>query len=205
MHSLKLVCQRDTTTCLAHHNELDEISLLRSRIHADTLIEECNFDTLWKEYGVISVLVIQPFTNDFPHADIHELLAPNLLNQIIKGTYKDHLVAWVEKYLLWTHGETWADIILDDIDRRFPQGRHFKQWTGNDSKALMKVYLPAIKGYVPLDVVCAFHAFLKFCYLVHHNVIMEKSLDEIQDVLSHFYQYQEIFKTTGTVLTFSLP
>lgn len=23
--------------------------------------------------------------------------------------------------------------------RRFPQGRHFKQWTGDDSKALMKV------------------------------------------------------------------
>lgn len=23
--------------------------------------------------------------------------------------------------------------------RRFPQGQHFKQWTGDDSKALMKV------------------------------------------------------------------
>jgi len=23
--------------------------------------------------------------------------------------------------------------------RRFPQGRHFKQWTGDDSKGLMKV------------------------------------------------------------------
>lgn len=26
--------------------------------------------------------------------------------------------------------------------RRFPQGRGFKQWTGNDSKALMKVRPP---------------------------------------------------------------
>jgi len=25
--------------------------------------------------------------------------------------------------------------------RRFPQGQHFKQWTGNDSKGLMKVLL----------------------------------------------------------------
>ncbi len=25
--------------------------------------------------------------------------------------------------------------------RRFPEGRNFKQWTGNDSKALMKVVL----------------------------------------------------------------
>lgn len=61
---------------------------------------------------------IQPFTNDFPHADIHELLAPDLLHQIIKGAYKDHLVTWVEKYLLRTHGKMQANIILDDIDRR---------------------------------------------------------------------------------------
>jgi hypothetical protein len=26
--------------------------------------------------------------------------------------------------------------------RRFPQGRGFQQWTGNDSKALMKVCHP---------------------------------------------------------------
>ncbi|KAG1837668.1 hypothetical protein F4604DRAFT_1692099 [Suillus subluteus] len=102
--------------CLAHRDDLDEISLLRSRIHADALIEECDFDTLWKDYGVVSVLV--PFMNDFPRADIHELLAPDLLHQIIKGAYKDHLVTWVEKYLLHTHGKTQANIILDDIDRR---------------------------------------------------------------------------------------
>ncbi|KAG1807825.1 uncharacterized protein BJ212DRAFT_1209514, partial [Suillus subaureus] len=36
---------------------------------------------------------------------------------------------------------------------RFPQGCHFKQWTGGNSKALMKVYLPVIEGYVPVDVV----------------------------------------------------
>ncbi|KAG2115113.1 uncharacterized protein F5147DRAFT_649531 [Suillus discolor] len=201
--------------CLAHSDDLDEISLLCSRTHADALIEECDFDTLWKEYGLINVLV--PFMNDFPRTNIHELLAPDLLHQIIKGAYKDHLVTWVEKYLLRTHGKMQANIILDDIDQRiaavppfprlhrFPQGCHFKQWTGDDSKALMKVYLPAIEGHVPLDVVHAFHAFLKFCYLVRRNVITEKLLDEIQDALTHFHHYREIFKTTGTVLTFSLP
>lgn len=69
----------------------------------------------------------------------------------------------------------------------------------------MKVYLPAIEGHVPLDVVRAFRAFLEFCYLVRRNVITEKSLGEIQDALTRFHHYREIFKTTGTVLTFSLP
>lgn len=77
-------------------------------------------------------------------------------------------MTWVEEYLVITHGKTKANRILDDIDhryvlisleinkkliydsriaivppfiglRRFPEGRGFKQWTGDDSKALMKV------------------------------------------------------------------
>ncbi|KAG1870863.1 hypothetical protein F4604DRAFT_1583573 [Suillus subluteus] len=212
---LACIVRRWCAKCLLHCKALNETTLLRSRLHVDVLIEECNFDTLWAEYGIVAVLV--PFTNDFPRADIHELLAPDLLHQIIKGSFKDHLVEWVERYLFQEHGKTQANIILDDIDRRitavppfpglrrFPQGRHFKQWTGDDSKALMKVYLPAIEGYVPEDVVRAFSAFLEFCYLVCRNVLTEKSLKEIQAALAHFHQYREIFKTTGTITMFSLP
>ena len=61
---------------------------------------------------------IQPFTDEYPHADIYELIVPDLLHQIIKGTFKDHLVTWVEEYLILIHGQTCANTILDDIDRR---------------------------------------------------------------------------------------
>jgi hypothetical protein len=60
---------------------------------------------------------LQPFTNDFPRADILELLSPDLLHQLIKGTFKDHLVTWVGEYLTLTHGEAHAKGILDDIDQ----------------------------------------------------------------------------------------
>ncbi|KAE9386342.1 hypothetical protein BT96DRAFT_791990, partial [Gymnopus androsaceus JB14] len=87
-----------------------------------------------------------------PRADIHEMLTPDLLHQIIKGCFKDMLVDWITSYLTITHGESHSKEIWDEIDhrislvpsfpglRRFPQGRRFKQWTGDDSKALMKVY-----------------------------------------------------------------
>ena len=114
-------------------------------------------------------LDLQPFTLDFPRADIHELLSPDLLHQVIKGTFKDHIVMWVNEYLLEVHGEAQGLEIIADIDhrcvvlprwliftqtnlsisisavppfpglRRFPDGRDFEQWTGDDSKALMKV------------------------------------------------------------------
>jgi hypothetical protein len=54
----------------------------------------------------------------FPQADIHELLSPDLLHQIIKGTFKDHLVEWVTEYLEGVHGKTCAKEILADIDLR---------------------------------------------------------------------------------------
>jgi hypothetical protein len=85
---------------------------------------------LWTTLLYVSLYVIsnsfiaangfsKPFTNDFPRADIHELISPDILHQVIKGTFKDHLVTWVEDYLVITHGKKRAKEILDDIDRRY--------------------------------------------------------------------------------------
>jgi Plavaka transposase len=99
------------------------------------LVSEFELGILWDEYGLVGDLVVcnhlirpfippnsdasQPFTNDFPRADIHQLIAPDLLHQLIKGTFKDHLVSWVGKYIVNTHGQARANEILDDIDKRY--------------------------------------------------------------------------------------
>lgn len=62
------------------------------------------------------LIIPKPFTHSFPHADIYLLLAPNLLHQLIKGVFKDHLVTWVSKYLVHVHGKSAGLKIIDDID-----------------------------------------------------------------------------------------
>ncbi|KAL4068167.1 hypothetical protein J3A83DRAFT_4359936 [Scleroderma citrinum] len=202
--------------CLAFCNNLDDDNALHCCCdHTKTLIEHFPLDKLWDKYGIVRELV--PFMNNFPCADIYELIVPDLLHQIIKGTFKDHLVEWVEKYLCHVHRDAHASEILDDIDQwivvvpsfpglqHFSQGHHFKQWIGDDSKALMKVYLPAIEGHLPQEVISTFHAFLEFCYTVEWNVLMEKDLDYLDEVLTHVHHHHKIFKTAGVVTTFSLP
>ncbi|KAG5641323.1 hypothetical protein H0H81_011261, partial [Sphagnurus paluster] len=72
---------------------------------------------LWELYGIDDDVI--PFTFDFPRADIYEMLSPDILHQLIKGTFKDHLVDWVGLYLILEHGETAGNEILDEIDRRY--------------------------------------------------------------------------------------
>lgn len=64
-------------------------------------------------------MFLQPFTHEFPWADIHELLSPDLLHQLIKGMFKDHYITWVNEYLHIVHGETRALEIMQDIDCQY--------------------------------------------------------------------------------------
>ena len=70
---------------------------------------------------------------------------------------------------------------------------------------ICKVYIAAIEGYVPDDIVRTFHAFTEFCYLVRRNIITDSALSSISDAIERFHRYQEVFKRTGVVSTFSHP
>ena len=59
------------------------------------------------------------------------------------------------------------------------------------------MYLPAIQGYVPDEMVKALQAFLDFCYIVRRDVHDTESLEALQDALDRFHKHRKIFQTTG--------
>ncbi|KIJ57542.1 hypothetical protein HYDPIDRAFT_53904, partial [Hydnomerulius pinastri MD-312] len=206
---LTCIVQGWCPVCLADRRDLDgsHDAGPRTHEHCKMLMQAFASEVLWKEYGIIDQIL--PFTASFPRANIHELIAPDILHQIIKGTFKEHLVAWVETYLEITWGEARAKAIMADIDKRiaaappfpglqrFPEGRKFKQWTGDDSKALMKVFLPAIAGLVPDKMVQAISAFMDFCYIVRKSSLDEGDIKAMKNALGRFEEHRSIFEETG--------
>ena len=67
------------------------------------------------------------------------------------------------------------------------------------------MYLPAIAGHVPPQMVRAIAAFMEFCYLVRRSQLDEDTLDQIDSSVARFHQECEIFKETGVRDDFSLP
>jgi hypothetical protein len=108
--------------------------VLRSAEHTKVCKAAFGSKTLWDTYGIVSKATVssrielfdsrlnihspQPFTEHFPNANINELVTPDLLHQLIKGVFKEHLVEWVCEYLECKHGKSKANSILDEIDRR---------------------------------------------------------------------------------------
>jgi hypothetical protein len=70
----------------------------------------------------------------------------------------------------------------------------------------IQVYLPALAGHVPSQMVRTFHDFLSFTYLVRRAIITEETLVQIDAALASFHKNREIFYQCGVRPNgFSLP
>ena len=70
----------------------------------------------------------------------------------------------------------------------------------------MQVYIPAIEGHVPCDMVQALWAFLEFCYIARQNVQDTPALAALSDALERFHKYRIIFTECGVQTDgFALP
>ncbi|KAG1796926.1 uncharacterized protein HD556DRAFT_1441101 [Suillus plorans] len=177
---LACIVQNWCPKCTAPADNLNEgMYGRRSHEHTDVLVEEFELGVLWDEYGLVGDIV--PFTNYFPWADIHELLSPDILHQLIKGAFKDHIVTWVHDYIEAQYSRSEANKILDDIDHRISLAPAFT--------ALMKVYIPAIEGHVPSEMVQALQVLLDFIYIARRNIIDTNSLKAMDNAVERFHKY----------------
>jgi hypothetical protein len=196
-------CKRNLCyRCMVGRDQRGDYIISPDRHHVDTanavIAQSCGRTTTYYVANGLRPFG-PPFWANLPHCNIHTALAPDILHQLHKGVFKDHLMKWC----LSLANET-------EFDNRFktmPEHsslRHFKskvselsQTTGKEHREMQKVFLGVIAGLLPDAVTAAARALLDFIYYAQLPTHTDMTISWLERALADFHARKHVFIQLG--------
>jgi hypothetical protein len=186
-----------------------QIATLRTQLTTEHLLynrAKGRRDPKFDEWGVREVFA--PFWAGMPHADIFRCITPDLLHQLHKGVFMDHLVQWC--------AETMGG--KEIMDRRYkamtpyPGLRHFgsgisgvHQWTCTEYQEMQRVFLGVVAGAVSHEAATAVRAILDFIFYARSHSHTSETLLRMQQALETFHEVKDIFVGLDAHTSWKIP
>ncbi|KAG9088545.1 hypothetical protein FRC06_001978, partial [Ceratobasidium sp. 370] len=199
MEQITVACTRQSRCpiCLVPTNDRGDWSKCYAKRTLRQTLDA--LDDYWGGYSRtiidLGIRPTNPFWAELPFVEMATCLTPDLLHQINKGMFGEHLVNWCTEIL----GE-------DELDRRtkgmprFSNLRHFSQgisplsqWTGKEAKALGSVFVPIIADCGQGKVVTAARSLVDFMYRAHKPELSDDDLQAMERNLEDFHDAKYIF------------
>ncbi|KAG8912619.1 hypothetical protein FRC01_004991, partial [Tulasnella sp. 417] len=144
--------------------------------------------------------VPEPFWKGLPLVNIYRCMTPDMLHQLHKGVFKDHLFKWCTSRK------------KDEVDARFTRLppfnglRHFSkgvstisQFTGNEHREMEKVFVGIMINLhdEDPDIVTAARSLLDFIYLAHYPSHSTSTLQQMKEAINSFNASKDVFIGAG--------
>lgn len=199
-----ICCKRFKTSCPRCNSKEADFTKnkkgqnLDAKTTQDLLKEagECNTDkdayVILDEHKLI--LVPKPFWADFPQANIHLAMTPDILHQLYQGMVK-HVIGWLQIIV--------SKVELDGRFKRVPSAhglRHFpsgisvlQNASGAEHRAVAQQIMGCLIGAVSDSVLRATRGLLDFVYLAQYKSHSTETLQYLKDALTLFHENKEAF------------
>ncbi|KAI6011028.1 hypothetical protein BKA83DRAFT_4467357 [Pisolithus microcarpus] len=196
--------------CLVESNKRGDLEDWASRSMADTLktLNRMRKNKRSRKFDAEGLrAVFDPFWKDLPFTNIFACLTPDILHQLHKGVFHDHLVQWCMSIV----GEKEIDARFQAMTH-YPALRRFKkgissvsQWTGSEHKEMQRVFVGLLAGAVDDRILVVARSLLDFIYYAQLQRHTDTTLAAMDESLKTFHDHKDVLVELEVREDFNVP